>query len=666
MNGPYHNKALPGGTVLREWRLEQVLGVGGFGIVYRGRGVYFDELVAIKEYFPGAISDRLDGTTVAPTDSSAEETYQLGLQKFVEEAKVLWNLSKPERHPNIVCVRSLFEIHGTAYMVMDFERGVSLSQMLKDGRTFDDNSLLDLIRPIADGLDRAHKGGVLHRDIKPANILVTDDGRPVLIDFGSARFDSGQATSTKVTFYTPPYAAIEQYVKTYPQGPWTDIYALGVVLYQCVTGEKPPEVLERLHGGLGESLASREWPGFSRAFAQAVDAAMAIRPSERPQSIPEWLRMFESDGLASDEDATRITVATTLSSLAPAVAESAPVAPLTAKNDVSVPTQNRRNDTQAVAPASASPARIPVSVIVAGGAALLAVALAAYLLAPAHRAMPAAKTVQKPIALKAKVPTASLGAEFDALIAKAQDAHRPAREIDTLDDAKVRLVALSDKIIALSAKPGATARAKPLIDQLNVSVHDMAADEGEALARSIKRQWKDFQDPDAVGTSGDAAAAVAAVRAAKDKLDGAVSAAANATTAAAAVEAVRDAVIAYDDFETRYGTATQYLIPAKKNAFVALDTASRALSEKIVTLAAGAQKPWLFASRARKDAYQQLQDDAAKAKEQIVTLDGLSRTTAASSNIKQIETNLGEASTIKQSLNRLLTSSNAAATQLAQ
>jgi len=129
---------------------------------------------------------------------------------------------------------------------------------------------------------------------------------------------------------------------------------------------------------------------------------------------------------------------------------------------------------------------------------------------------------------------------------------------------------------------------------------------------------------------------------------------------------VRDAVIAYDDFETRYGTATQYLIPAKKNAFVALDTASRALSEKIVTLAAGAQKPWLFASRARKDAYQQLQDDAAKAKEQIVTLDGLSRTTAASSNIKQIETNLGEASTIKQSLNRLLTSSNAAATQLAQ
>src|SRR5690348_15417254 len=158
MSKVYSNKALPPGTVLREWRLEQVLGVGGFGIVYRAKGIYFDELVAIKEYFPGAISDRIDSTTVTPTDSSAEEVYKLGLQKFVEEAKVLWNLSKPTRHPNIVSVRSLFEIHGTAYMVMDFESGVSLSQMLRDGRRFDETELLNLIRPIAEGLDRAHRG----------------------------------------------------------------------------------------------------------------------------------------------------------------------------------------------------------------------------------------------------------------------------------------------------------------------------------------------------------------------------------------------------------------------------------------------------------------------------------------------------------------------------
>lgn len=302
MNKAYSNKALPAGTVLREWRLEEVLGVGGFGIVYKGRGIYFDELVAIKEYFPSAISERDEEDTVVPIDSDAEEVHALGLKKFVEEAKLLWNLSTPSRHPNIVSVRSLFEIHGTAYMVMDFEDGNSLSRLLKDGTRFNERSLWDIIRPIAEGLDRAHRVGVLHRDIKPPNILITADGRPVLIDFGSARFDTADATSTTVTFHTPPYAAVEQYVKTYAQGPWTDIYALGVVLYECVTGTKPPEVLERLHGGLGEPLAAKKWPGYSKRFLAAIDSAMTIKPSERPQSMSEWLAQFDEDGGESDED----------------------------------------------------------------------------------------------------------------------------------------------------------------------------------------------------------------------------------------------------------------------------------------------------------------------------------------------------------------------------
>src|SRR5919107_1033084 len=222
MNKTYSNKALPAGTVLREWRLEEVLGVGGFGIVYKARGIYFDELVAIKEYFPSSISERESDDTVVPIDSDAEEVHALGLKKFVEEAKLLWNLSTPSRHPNIVSVRSLFEIHGTAYMLMDF---------------------------------------------------------------GSARFTTAEATSTTVTFHTPPYAAIEQYVKTYDQGPWTDVYALGVVMYECVTGEKPAEVLERLHAGLGKPLASGKWPGYGKKFLQTVDAAMVVKPDERPQSI---------------------------------------------------------------------------------------------------------------------------------------------------------------------------------------------------------------------------------------------------------------------------------------------------------------------------------------------------------------------------------------------
>ncbi len=154
MSKAYSNKALPPGTILREWRLENVLGVGGFGIVYKGRGIYFDELVAIKEYFPSSISERDEDATVVPIDSDAEEVHALGLKKFVEEAKLLWNLSTPTRHPNIVSVRSLFEIHGTAYMVMDFEDGMSLSKMVKSGHKFSQKELTGLIRPIAEGLER--------------------------------------------------------------------------------------------------------------------------------------------------------------------------------------------------------------------------------------------------------------------------------------------------------------------------------------------------------------------------------------------------------------------------------------------------------------------------------------------------------------------------------
>ncbi|HEY7005181.1 MAG TPA: serine/threonine-protein kinase, partial [Sphingomicrobium sp.] len=180
--------------------------------------------------------------------------------------------------------------------------GVSLSKMLKQGRRFNERSLWNILQPIAEGLERAHRVGVLHRDIKPPNILINEDNRPVLIDFGSARFDTAEATSTKVTFHTPPYAAIEQYVKTYPQGPWTDIYALGVVMYECVTGEKPPEVLERLHAGLGKPLADGKWPGYSKKFLAAIDAAMTVKPDERPQTLSDWLAMFGKPGVTDSED----------------------------------------------------------------------------------------------------------------------------------------------------------------------------------------------------------------------------------------------------------------------------------------------------------------------------------------------------------------------------
>ena len=543
MSKAYSNKALPAGTVLREWRLEDVLGVGGFGIVYKAKGIYFGELVAIKEYFPSSISERDAEATVVPIDSDAEEVHALGLKKFVEEAKLLWNLSTPTRHPNIVSVRSLFEIHGTAYIVMDFEDGTSLSKMLKQGRRFNEAALCGIIRPVAEGLDRAHRVGVLHRDIKPPNILVNENGRPVLIDFGSARFETGEATSTKVTFHTPPYAALEQYVKTYPQGPWTDIYALGVVAYECVTGEKPPEVLERMHGALGEPLAEGRWPGFGKKFLAAVDAAMSVRPEDRPQTISEWLGMFGDGGAsrATDDadEATRF-FANEVSADAivpvappegdfqpaelsdsripadpnevefkrageetgvskklkrePASAKAKKKAPEPAVEEVvaAEPPKPPRAPKAAAKASPAAPSKMPKPALIAGGAvALLVAAIGGWAMfgrggeiakAPTNAAATAAYVPQQVTNLE----VADLASAASSLANDARTAGAPATAVNDLVAAGDKLNTQSAQLQKLSASPAQAAAAKSQADEMKRTATAANVDFANALLRDAE------------------------------------------------------------------------------------------------------------------------------------------------------------------------------------
>jgi serine/threonine protein kinase len=538
MNKPYSNKALPAGTVLREWQLEDVLGVGGFGIVYKAKGIYFGELVAIKEYFPSSISERDEEATVVPIDSDAEEVHALGLKKFVEEAKLLWNLSTPTRHPNIVSVRSLFEIHGTAYIVMDFEDGTSLSKMLKQGRRFNEASLCGIIRPVAEGLDRAHRVGVLHRDIKPPNILVNESGRPVLIDFGSARFETGEATSTKVTFHTPPYAALEQYVKTYPQGPWTDIYALGVVAYECVTGEKPPEVLERLHGGLGEPLAEGRWPGFGKKFLAAVDAAMAVRPDERPQTISDWLAMFDDTSGRTGDDADE---ATRFFAHEVSADEIVPVAPVEGEfepakvSDARIPAdpkevqfkrageetgvskklkkepapskaKKKADEPQAEAvaakpleppkkadkaPAAAAPAKKPSPALIAGGAvALLVLVGGGWAMFGRGGTENKAPTTAAPTAYVPQQVTnldvAELASAATTLANDARTAGAPATAVNDLVAAGDKLTAQSAQLQKLSGNPAQAAAAKSQADEMKRTATSANVDFANALLRDAE------------------------------------------------------------------------------------------------------------------------------------------------------------------------------------
>ena len=660
MSAPYHNKALPQGTILREWRLEEVLGTGGFGIVYRGKGVYFGEDVAIKEYFPVAISDRQEGNTVAPNDSDSEEIYELGRKKFLEEAKVLWNLSRPQRHPNIVSVRSLFEIHGTAYMVMDFESGTSLSEMLHQGRTFNEKSLLDIIRPIAEGLDRAHRGGVLHRDIKPANILINATGRPVLIDFGSARFDAGQATNTKVTFYTPPYAAIEQYVKTFPQGPWTDIYALGVVLYQCVSGEKPPEVLERLHGGLGQALSAKDWPGYSRSFTRAVDAALEIRPQDRPQSISDWLKFFDGGREANADDATRIgttnwadtptTPLSVASQTAPAAAMSPAPAQAAPKLASSKEAKNRGREVQSKHTQYKKSKNASLrSAIIGSLAALVLVWFAGVQLwqrhKPATEPLPASAFASTSPASGTKQE--NLVQKFDGLIAAAQKANRPQSEVAALTDAKTKILALASQ-----KTPGAG-------DQTNDAARDMAKAEITALGRSARRTWRDLGAPLDPAAVPDTANTIGTFKNAKTDLDAKLATDLTVLDAAAATAATQQALDSYAAFQIAYAAAAPLYIEARKKDLTGLLTTAQSTTDQVVALA-GVSKPWFLASEARKQAYQLRQDNAAQAKALQTQLSSAASVAQSSRDLKVVTGVIAQLTAGQATLSSLYAASNAA------
>jgi predicted Ser/Thr protein kinase len=664
---PYHNKALAEGSLLREWRLEEVLGVGGFGIVYRGKNVHFGDSVAIKEYFPGAISDRIDGTTVAPSDSSSEEIYQLGRQKFMEEAKILWNLSRPQRHPNLVSVQSLFEIHGTAYMVMDFESGISLSQLMREGKKFDEASLLGIFKPIAEGLERAHKAGVLHRDIKPANILINADGRPVLIDFGSARFESGSATNTKVTFYTPPYAALEQYVKSFPQGPWTDIYALGVVLYQCITGEKPPEVLERMHGEDGALLSSREWPGFSRTFTKAVDAAMKVRPRERPASISAWLKMFDTtnDEPAPLDEPTRI--AAPMAAL-PAELQEAMAAPAAeALKPVAGPGAAPVAGLETTAVTAAAPAaglkpkaavepekekKLPVMAI-AAAMGMVVLAGAAYFLMPhgsaPQPAAPAAPSVAAaaPAAAPEAAPVAAaadadLPAKMDALIDAARKAQRPDSEITLLTAAKAKLADLSAKGDA----EGVTTQARVL-----------ARNQIDILSRAEKVAWQSVDpaaDPLNTVAENDA---VRQLQTAKSDLDAKLKL--RSQDAGQSIDNTAASLTAFATFQQALALAMPSFVAAHRKAFDDARTAARGVIDQVTALGA-VEKPWFLAAKARLDAYKLRQDNAAQAKTLAGQLDSLAQKVAASNDLTEINDAIAQAKAASQSAAALYAASNAA------
>ena len=301
--------ALPQGCVLRDYTIEEVLGHGGFGIVYKARHNELDHVVAIKEYLPSELAVR-EGATIRARSAECETHFADGLRRFREEAKALIEF---QQHPSIVDCREFFRANGTAYLVMEYVEGLPLSESLRQreaaGKPFTESDLLAIAIPLAQGLAHIHRAGVIHRDIKPANILVRkSDQQPVLIDFGAAK-QAVAEHSRSLAPYTEGYAALEQ-VADGRLGPWTDLYGFGAVLWRMVAGGNPPwdplnsvKVESRANARVREAddpLPTAKELGagrFGEQILEMIDGCLQLRDIDRIRESDRVVEVLQgSDG----------------------------------------------------------------------------------------------------------------------------------------------------------------------------------------------------------------------------------------------------------------------------------------------------------------------------------------------------------------------------------
>lgn len=264
------------------YRINSVLGQGGFGITYAATQMLLGSQVAIKELFPTGTFRQ--GNTIHPPTTFDQAGWQRAKTDFTEEARTLARFN----HPDIVRVLDLFEAGGTAYMVMEHLEGESLQTRLDRQAALSAVEVEEIACRVAEALKIVHGAGLLHRDLKPDNLFLERTGRLVLIDFGSARgYVSGQ-TTRHTRLVTPGYAPLEQYSSAAKFGPYTDIYSLGATLYHALSGQMPPAASDRSMGTPLPPLSART----PARLRQAIEKAMEIPVTQRPQSAQEFLNLL--------------------------------------------------------------------------------------------------------------------------------------------------------------------------------------------------------------------------------------------------------------------------------------------------------------------------------------------------------------------------------------
>ena len=275
----------PGSILYGKYLVGRSLGEGGFGITYIGFDFNLELLVAIKEYYPNGLVTRQAtvSMSVTPLTGTQGEQYHKGLERFVQEAK---SLAKFRDLIGIVSVKDFFRENGTAYIVMEYIEGETLKQYLaQKGGRMPMQETLTLLRPVMESLALVHSAGVIHRDISPDNIMLTRYGAK-LIDFGAARTYVDEDNRSRTVTLKSGYAPYEQYQSRGEQGPYTDVYALCATIYRCITGQIPPEAIERLDedtlippSALNVALTSLQ--------EAVLLKGLSVRARDRYQDIPQ-------------------------------------------------------------------------------------------------------------------------------------------------------------------------------------------------------------------------------------------------------------------------------------------------------------------------------------------------------------------------------------------
>ena len=291
-DGSRGGEALPKGTRLGDYEIGAELGAGGFGVTYLAHDLALHRRVAVKEYFPLQWGARRTDGGVGPRAVGQAAEYAWGLRRFLEEARML---AQPRlRHPNLVQVHRVIEANGTAYLVTEFVDGRSLKETLDAEGPWREDRVRRLLHGLLDGVAAVHAAGLVHRDIKPANVMLrAPDETPVLIDFGAARYATGERSGTLTDMLSPGYAPFEQYYKSGRQGAWTDIYALGAVAYHALSGRKPDEAPARKDDDRLRPVRAVAKQPVREEFGAAVDAALSVRSSDRPQNVEAWRELLQ-------------------------------------------------------------------------------------------------------------------------------------------------------------------------------------------------------------------------------------------------------------------------------------------------------------------------------------------------------------------------------------